>query len=257
MTIRAILFDLGGTLLHYHDPNAPDGEPPFRRVTLAGFDALLDALAAAGTTLPPRAEMHRRLDEQIRQSYLADLDGLRGGSVETPIRAALAGAGVTLEEEAWAEARPHFYRRIDEIVTLREGIVETLTALRERGYTLGLISNTYWAADLHDRHLAEHDLLDLLPLRVYSCDSPYRKPHPAIFRAALDALGVEPQQAAYVGDRLDVDVAGAQAAGMASVLIRSPYRLGDDPPAGVTPDVVIDELPGLLPALEALEAARS
>lgn len=257
MMLKAILFDLGGTLLHYHDPELTDNARPFRRVTLAGFDDLLDALEVTGTALPPRAEMHARLDEQIRQSYLAGLDGLRGGSVEAPMRAALAGVGVTLDEATWAEVRRHFYRRIDEIVSPRVGMVETLAALRERGYKLGLISNTYWAADLHDRHLEEHGLLDLLPLRVYSCDTPYRKPHPAIFRTALDALGVQPEEAAYVGDRLDVDVAGAQSAGMVGVLIRSPYQPQGSAPADVTPDIIIDELPDLPPALAALEKSRA
>jgi putative hydrolase of the HAD superfamily len=45
------------------------------------------------------------------------------------------------------------------------------------------------------------------------------KPDPAIFRAALDALGVAPGEALYVGDLYDVDVVGARAAGMEAVLL--------------------------------------
>lgn len=258
MTLRAILFDLGGTLLHYADPTSTDPERPFRDITLAGFDALLAALAESGVDIPPGEVMHERLDTHIRREYLAAREGLRGGSIETPMRAALADSGVSLDGAAWADARQHFYRRIDGIVSPRLGLQETLGALRARGYRLGLISNTYWAADLHDRHLAEHGLLEFFPVRVYSCDAPYQKPHPGIFKLALDALGVEAGQAAYVGDRPDVDVAGAQGAGMLGILIRSPYRLeGGGPQAGeVVPDAVIDELPDLPAALDALEAAR-
>ena len=39
------------------------------------------------------------------------------------------------------------------------------------------------------------------------------KPDPAIFRAALEALGVAPEEALYVGDLYEVDVVGARAAG--------------------------------------------
>jgi putative hydrolase of the HAD superfamily len=45
------------------------------------------------------------------------------------------------------------------------------------------------------------------------------KPDPAIFRAALAALGVAPDEALYVGDLYDVDVVGARAAGMEAVLL--------------------------------------
>jgi HAD superfamily hydrolase (TIGR01509 family) len=48
------------------------------------------------------------------------------------------------------------------------------------------------------------------------------KPDPAIFRPALDALGVLPEEAVYVGDLYDVDVAGARAAGMAAILFAAP-----------------------------------
>jgi putative hydrolase of the HAD superfamily len=149
--------------------------------------------------------------------------------------------------------RPAFYAVIDGIVSPRAGVVGTLSTLQEAGYVLGLISNTYWAADLHDRHLAQHGLLDFFPVRVYSCEAPVVKPHPAIFLHALGAMGVRPEASAYVGDRPDVDVQGAQEAGMRGILIRSPYMAGDL--KGITPDAIVDELPDLIPELETLESA--
>jgi putative hydrolase of the HAD superfamily len=63
-----------------------------------------------------------------------------------------------------------------------------------------------------------------------------RKPHPAPFLAALDALGVPAAATAYVGDRPDKDVAGALGAGLLPVRVRTgEYRhVPDDPPAAVT-----------------------
>ncbi|HEX3055851.1 MAG TPA: HAD-IA family hydrolase, partial [Gaiellaceae bacterium] len=46
----------------------------------------------------------------------------------------------------------------------------------------------------------------------------WRKPHPAIFERALDALGVEPSATLFVGDTLATDVAGAAALGMRTCL---------------------------------------
>ena len=45
-----------------------------------------------------------------------------------------------------------------------------------------------------------------------------RKPHPAPFLAAADALGVHPSRCLFVGDRPDKDVAGARAAGLAGAV---------------------------------------
>jgi putative hydrolase of the HAD superfamily len=73
------------------------------------------------------------------------------------------------------------------------------------------------------------------------------KPHAAIFRAALGALGVSADRALHVGDRPLADVAGAQGVGMRAVLIETPYRLDAD--SDVVADARICELPELLELL--------
>ena len=72
------------------------------------------------------------------------------------------------------------------------------------------------------------------------------KPHPEAFRALLDAVGVEPAQAVFVGDRLHDDVAGATALGMRTVWVRNDAV----PRADVEPDAVIDELAELVAVVD-------
>jgi putative hydrolase of the HAD superfamily len=67
------------------------------------------------------------------------------------------------------------------------------------------------------------------------------KPDPSIFRAALDRLGVAPENAAMVGDSPEDDVEGARALGMLGFLVDREERF---------PDVE-----GRLPDLQALPAA--
>jgi HAD superfamily hydrolase (TIGR01458 family) len=76
------------------------------------------------------------------------------------------------------------------------------------------------------------------------------KPAAGFFRAALEPLGVAASQAAVVGDDLEFDVGGAQAAGLRGILVRTgkfdPSLL---PRSSIRPDVVLDsiaELPSLL-----------
>ena len=123
----------------------------------------------------------------------------------------------------------------------------TLDLLRERGYRLGLLSNTWWAAAWHDAELATHGLADRLDAIVYTSDLPHSKPHPAVFWEVARLLGVDPAACVMVGDRLVDDVAGALGTGLRAV-----WKRNERPwprPAGVVPSAALDalsELPALL-----------
>ena len=77
--------------------------------------------------------------------------------------------------------------------------VPVLEALRARGIRTGLLSNTHWPRSLHERWLADAGLLELLDVRLYTSDMAHMKPHPEAFRALLDAVGVAPERAVFVG----------------------------------------------------------
>jgi putative hydrolase of the HAD superfamily len=77
-------------------------------------------------------------------------------------------------------------------------------------------------------------LADRLDTAVFSSEVGKRKPHPAIFEAALEALGVEPGRALFVGDRRFEDIRGAKEVGMATVLAY--WFRADDDERGREPD---------------------
>ena len=130
---------------------------------------------------------------------------------------------------------------------LRPGALETLTTLRDWGLKLGAISNTVQPARYMQQAHVRRGLAPFFEVEVYSSETGIAKPHPAIFRAALEALDVAPERAAYVGDRLRADVAGAQAVGMKGILIEVAHRVEHDP--AIVPDARIAELPELLGVL--------
>ncbi len=47
------------------------------------------------------------------------------------------------------------------------------------------------------------------------------KPEPTLYRAALDSMSLRPQEVLVVGDRLEIDIAGAQALGCRTALVLS------------------------------------
>jgi len=62
-------------------------------------------------------------------------------------------------------------------------------------------------------------LPSLLQVVVTSQDSGFNKPQPEIFQAALRQAGVQVSEAIYVGDQYQIDVVGANKAGMKGVLL--------------------------------------
>jgi HAD superfamily hydrolase (TIGR01509 family) len=125
----------------------------------------------------------------------------------------MGGEGPALDAAAreiyadWAEHH-HF--------SLYDDVAATLRALRARHVRLGLISNSHRCLTSFQEHF---DLQGLISVTVSSSDHGVMKPNPAIFRTALDLMGVPAAEAAMVGDSLAHDVAGARAAGMRGILL--------------------------------------
>jgi putative hydrolase of the HAD superfamily len=124
---------------------------------------------------------------------------------------------------------------VDELVALRRdstrsllsprrGAVETLRELRTRGRRVGLI--TVCSEDVPDVW-SETPFADLFDATVFSCSVGLRKPDPRIYRLACEELGVEPEEAMFVGDGANDELAGAERVGMRAVLV---HRAGEEPP---------------------------
>jgi putative hydrolase of the HAD superfamily len=96
-----------------------------------------------------------------------------------------------------------------------DGFAETMDELDERGLIMGVISNS--DGRLEDR-LAEIGIRDRFDFVLDSTVVGVSKPEPRIFELALEASGLPPSKAAYVGDYYQVDVVGARSVGMRPAL---------------------------------------
>jgi putative hydrolase of the HAD superfamily len=122
------------------------------------------------------------------------------------------------------------------------GALETIGALRERGLRTGLITVCSEDVALLWPETAFHGLFDA---EVFSATCGLRKPDPRIYRLALDGLGVEAEEAVFVGDGANDELAGAERVGMRAVGVESPGGELPDDWAGPR----IRELPELLELL--------
>jgi len=151
-----------------------------------------------------------------------------------------------LLELAWL-----WYAPLTQHTSVEAGCPALLGALRDQGLQLGIVSNTFVPGAVLDRHLALHGLRDFFPVRIYSSEVGYRKPNPRIFRLALRQMGVEAQQAIFVGDLVKTDIVGARRAGMRTIL-KQPWGAA----AGSQADRVIRQLSELPHAIASLCRSR-
>ncbi len=154
--------------------------------------------------------------------------------------------GFNLSREQWQELNWLWYEPLRQRSRTEAGLAGTLTKLTEAGLKLGIVSNTFVSAGALDRHLTEEGLIGFFDTRVYSCVFGPRKPNKRIFLEAARQMGAEPANTIYVGDRINKDVKGALRAGMRPVLKNAYTNAGKRVPAGVERIDNIAELPELV-----------
>jgi phosphoglycolate phosphatase len=220
-SLRAVLFDLDGTLL----------------------DTVADISVA----------LNRALGEQRLTSLpQADVRTLIGRGVPMLIERAMARvvSGARFADATLLLERFHFhYERLQELGEIQTrvypGVAEGLAALHALGLSVAVVTNKprKAAADLLDR-LGLARWIDVL---VAGDTGMNPKPHPQALVSACEQLAVPPAQALMVGDSL-TDVLAARAAGLAVVCVPYGYNEGADPralPCDAFVETVAD-LPALL-----------
>ncbi|HEY6507556.1 MAG TPA: HAD family hydrolase [Vicinamibacterales bacterium] len=132
----------------------------------------------------------------------------------------------------WAAC--HHFHLYDDVA----GVMEQLSA---GGIKVGLISNSH--RSLHDFQ-AHFNLGATVVAAVSSAEHGYLKPHPSIFRTALDQAGVRADVSMMVGDSVVHDVEGARGVGIRPVLL---HRADGSTPSVDVPVIrTLAELPALL-----------
>jgi putative hydrolase of the HAD superfamily len=130
---------------------------------------------------------------------------------------------------------------------LFEDSVETLDRLRSRGFRIGLITNG--PREMQRDKIARFDLARHFDVIVIEGEFGHGKPHPNVFRHAMESVGSRPEDSWHIGDNLYADIGGAQSAGIHAAWIhRDRLELKDDAPC--VPDRIFAHLPELITALE-------
>ena len=205
--IKAVFFDLYHTLVRYEPPREElqaealkdfgiDVSPEsFRRPLVTADEFIYQEIA--------RYPLSKRSQEEKMALYARyQRVVLKEAGIETGEKLILALLGKM--------------QQVKMKLVLFDDVVPALTDLKGKGLLLGLISNI-------DRDitslLTELGLPSLLQVVVTSQDVGFNKPQPEIFQEALRRAGVQASEAIYVGDQYQIDVGGANKAGMKGVLL--------------------------------------
>jgi len=216
--IRALLFDLDGTLLDRKRSFSEYAGVQWENFGLQAFGVERDRYVSAAIELDrnghePRERLFRGLVERF------------------DLRPTLA-----------TELVEDFHSGFPSACYLYPDVLPTLRVLRAQRLRLGLITN---GPESMQRRKIEHlGISSHLDVMLISGVEGVSKPDPAIFERAAERLGVRVEEAAFVGDHPEADVGGARRAGMRAIWRRDPAS-GDV----ATADAVIEEIGEVLDVL--------
>jgi HAD superfamily hydrolase (TIGR01549 family) len=220
LRIRAVFFDLGGTLLVMRRDRIfqrvlmeERREMDLEKIHSAYLSAEPQWLSFYGSkvlTPDQTVEAYQELDQKVFSTLFPDESNVEAMRVSRLVR------------ERWPELESEIP------LVLYPDAEPTLARLRADGFSMGLISNA--PADT-GRVVEALGISKYLDTVVISGVVGYTKPHPEIFRIALRDAEVTPGEAVHVGDLYEADVVGAQNAGIEGILIdRDDSRPGLDCP---------------------------
>jgi putative hydrolase of the HAD superfamily len=234
--VKVVLFDLDDTLFA-HRESVVKGITQYRR-SLGG------AIAAADTHLAARR--WHELEEVHYHRYLAgELTFMEQRRERARVFA--EEYGVLLEDheaDAWFDS---YFLEYQRAWTLHDDTLPCLDAIAP--LRIGIITNGDFA--FQSAKIERIGLAPRIETLITSGELGYAKPDARIFEHACRVFGVQPSEAAYVGDRLQTDALGAASAGLLGVWLdrsraASPEQLAAAAASGVPVINGLVELPAVL-----------
>ncbi|MBD3232807.1 MAG: HAD-IA family hydrolase [candidate division Zixibacteria bacterium] len=215
--IKAILFDLGSTLLEYEKF---EWQEIARRGMIGGYQFLMEN----SITAPPIETCGRVFHEVYTQWSEEGRDELIEVNFQEAVVEAFRRLELSTDKDLVFDFIQAYYQPISDDVEELEGASETLRELKSLGLTLVIVSNSVFPAYLHLKELRRYHILPYIDGMVFSCEIGVRKPHPDMYITGLEIAGCNVEEAVFVGDRFLEDVQGPEEIGLKGILRIKPGR---------------------------------
>lgn len=220
--MKGIIFDLGHTLIDYHNDWVKPEE--------VAVDTVYEMASSKRDGVPEREEFGEGLRNRLSKARTRKRREMIEIPLQRILRSFFDGLGIREENGLVERSMEIFYGTLLEHRELVTGTVDMLSEVKSRGYRVGLISDVAWGlpSRFPRRDMREYGLEEYFDDLIFSTDVELRKPNPKIFELSLFRLGIEPDNAVYIGNSLQADIKGALHSDMWAVLKRSSYFFPDD-----------------------------
>lgn len=230
--VKVIFFDMGNTLLHFHYGKLDDEKD------MQGLIYLTKYLNKFNSNIT--------LDEVKNGFYESWMEGIKDRKItltEYPIEdflnCFLEKYKLNLNLKQCIEAINLFYTEYREQVYFENNICNTLKTIKDKGYKIGVISNTCYYDEVMKECFRKAGIYSFIDNFTFSYSLGIGKPNIQIFKTAIREMKITPIEAVMVGDNLKSDIKPALDLGMRTIWLNHKNKniSGD-----ITPNLIISSI---------------
>lgn len=211
LTPRAILFDLGSTLIEYE---------------FLSWNELGIVCAKHAHEFLVKRDIRTGDDGQFETTFNEIREGYRKRARERLVEWDVVQVatdlfdrlGISYDDLFVNEFFDAYYEPVAKGLYAYDDAVDTLRKLKTKYKVMGLVSNTVFPERAHRHELERFGLDPFLDFALFSSTFGLRKPHPDIFLKAANMAGYAPSECVYIGDRYVEDIQGPAGVGMPAIL---------------------------------------
>lgn len=234
--VKVIFFDMGNTLLHFHYGKSDDEKNVQGLIYLTKYLNKFDANITFDEVenIFFKKWMHGIKDRKMK---------FKEYPIEVFLNDFLANYNIKLNLNECIEAISLFYTEYREQVFFEHDIFDTLKAIKDKGYKIGIISNTCYYAEVMKECFKHVGIYELIDNFTFSYSLQIGKPDVKIFKTAIETMNTTPKESVMVGDSLKSDIKPALDLGMKAIWFNHKNKATNDE---ISPNIEISYISELL-----------
>lgn len=216
-TKQAAIFDLGSTLIEYENKS-------WIEFCKSCIECAYQFMSRSSLHLPGRANFRDSFVQAAMDIDQQSLQTQKEPDLLQFLTSFLEDFRIRRDDYFMLDFLEAYYIPIRNSLTIKPGAIEILDFFKNKGCKIGLISNTIFPSSYHLQDMQSFNIYRYFDYMLFSSNCEYRKPHVSIYNDMLSALDISADLAFFVGDRMEIDIVGANNAGIDSVLYKKEGR---------------------------------
>lgn len=212
--VKVIFFDMGNTLLHFHYGNSDEEKDEQGLIYLTRY---LNKFNSSIT-----------IDEVKNIFFKSWIEGMEDRTttykeypIEDFLNNFLSAYNIKLHINECIKAINEFYTEYRENVFFEDNIYDILKSIKDKGYKIGIISNTCYYDEVMKECFKKAGIYELIDNFTFSYSLRIGKPNVKIFKIAIEAMEVFPEESLMIGDNLKSDIKPALDLGMKTIWLNN------------------------------------